>query len=77
MTTAPPNSAGVVAGEPTKAARLWGAAQAIFDAADYKSDKSIRTFLTATWARSGPPWATRAELDAFHRNPIRPMKYDP
>jgi ATP/maltotriose-dependent transcriptional regulator MalT len=35
----------VAAGEPAKAARLWGAAQAIFDAADYKLDKVDQNFV--------------------------------
>jgi predicted ATPase len=35
----------VAAGEPEKAARLWGAAQAIFDAADYKLDKTDQDFV--------------------------------
>jgi tetratricopeptide (TPR) repeat protein len=35
----------VAAGEPEKAARLWGAAQAIFDAADYKLDKVDQIFV--------------------------------
>lgn len=36
---------GVAAGEPEKAARLWGAAQAIFDAADYKLDNVNQDFV--------------------------------
>jgi tetratricopeptide (TPR) repeat protein len=35
----------VVAGEQEKAARLWGAAQAAFDAADYKLDKTDQDFV--------------------------------
>nr|QEO74338.1 transcriptional regulator, SARP family [uncultured bacterium] len=35
----------VAAGEPEKAARLWGAAQAIFDAADFKLDKTDQGFI--------------------------------
>jgi non-specific serine/threonine protein kinase len=38
-------AAAVAAGEPAKAARLWGAAQAIFDAADYKLDKVDQVFV--------------------------------
>ena len=35
----------VAAGEPEKAVRLWGAAQATFDAADYKLDKTDQDFV--------------------------------
>jgi len=35
----------VAAGEPVKAARLWGVAQAIFDAADYKLDRVDQAFV--------------------------------
>jgi len=35
----------VAAGEPAGAARLWGAAQAIFDVADYKLDRVDQDFV--------------------------------
>jgi len=78
----------VAAGETEKAARLWGAAQAIFEAADYKLDKVDQDFIDGHVAEARGLWATwrmrrrsgrggRCGSNKPSRSPARPARAEP